>query len=71
MPVLHLLAAFLGSSYRSIDVSLMHLQRREQLFRALTHSALGDADQRKQAWQALKADTDRRWQQIWRSRPVS
>jgi hypothetical protein len=56
--------------YRSIDIELMHLQRREALWDALIRCSSMNAKECKAALSHLQDDTDEAWKQLYFSRPI-
>lgn len=56
--------------YRSIDADLMHLDRRETLFRALIECRVGNQRRRAALLKELHKGTDQRWKRIWNHRPI-
>lgn len=56
--------------YRSIDIELMHLQRRETLNRALIKACYEDGLLRTERLKNIRDETDRAWKDIWVRRPI-
>ena len=56
--------------YRSIDLQLMHLQRREALAKAIINASVEDDQPRFEALTQLQRDTDEAWQELWFRRPI-
>ena len=56
--------------FRSIDVDLMHLQRRETVRRALIRYTTTDICERRQTLAALQDEVDDAWKEMWFRRPL-
>ena len=56
--------------YRTIDIELMHLQRKEALFHALLDASQMDVPRRTLARKELRATIDQEWKYRWVRRPI-
>lgn len=61
---------FVIPKYRSIDIELMHHQRRETLNRALIKACSEDGLLRSERLKNVRDETDRAWKDIWVRRPI-
>ncbi len=70
LPLMYLAHGCLAGVYAVIDADLMHLQRRETLWKAFVHATQSTPEWRKAQLAVLESEIDRTWRDIWRSRPV-
>lgn len=70
IPLFYVGAELSFPRFRSIDVELMHLQRRETLWSALMRCVIEDESLREAEMDAVREEIDVEWQRIWDSRPM-
>ena len=68
--VMAFMRAIIYKTYRSIDIKLMQLQRRETLWTALIMSCRLDDSKKSQLISALGTEIDGEFERLWLSRPI-